>query len=109
MDSSKQRDNFRMKELSEAVGDMTVSLHFDRRLYKEDIRGSKAHVAMLARQGIITDDDNQKIRGGLTEIEVEIEEGSFPWRPELEDIHMNIERRLYEKIGETSGKLHTAR
>ena len=109
MDSSKQRDNFRMKELSEAVGDMTVSLHFDRRLYKEDIRGSKAHVAMLARQGIITDDDNQKIRGGLIEIEVEIEEGSFPWRPELEDIHMNIERRLYEKIGETSGKLHTAR
>lgn len=98
-----------MKELSETVGDMTVSLHFDRRLYKEDIRGSKAHVAMLARQGIITGEDNEKICAGLSEIETEIEEGSFPWRPELEDIHLNIERRLHEKIGETAGKLHTAR
>ncbi len=87
----------------------TVSIHYDRRLYREDIRGSIAHARMLARQGIITHDEAETIRGGLLDIQQEIEADSFPWRPELEDIHMNVEARLKEKIGDVAGKLHTAR
>ena len=87
----------------------TVSIHYDRRLYKQDIAGSMAHARMLARQGIITDEDRDAILEGLEEVRAEIEDGSFPWREELEDIHMNIERRLHEKIGGAAGRLHTAR
>ncbi len=87
----------------------TVSIHYDRRLYREDVRGSIAHAQMLAKQGIITDEDAKVIRHGLLDIRQEIEAGTFPWRPELEDIHMNIESRLKEKIGDVAGKLHTAR
>ena len=87
----------------------TVSIHYDRRLYKQDIAGSMAHARMLARQGIITDEDRDAILAGLVEVRAEIEDGSFPWREELEDIHMNIERRLHEKIGAAAGRLHTAR
>ena len=87
----------------------TVSIHYDRRLYKQDIAGSMAHARMLARQGIITDEDREAILEGLEEVRAEIEDGSFPWREELEDIHMNIERRLHEKIGAAAGRLHTAR
>ena len=87
----------------------TVSIHYDRRLYREDIRGSIAHAQMLAGQGIITDDEAKTIRRGLLDIQQEIESDVFPWRPELEDIHMNIEARLKEKIGDVAGKLHTAR
>ncbi len=87
----------------------TVSIHYDRRLYREDIRGSIAHALMLAKQGIITDDEAEAIRTGLLDIKQEIESETFPWRPELEDIHMNIESRLKEKIGPVAGKLHTAR
>ncbi len=87
----------------------TVSIHYDRRLYREDIRGSIAHAQMLAKQGIITDDDANAIRRGLLDIQQEIEAETFPWRPELEDIHMNVEARLKEKIGDVAGKLHTAR
>ena len=87
----------------------TVSIHYDRRLYREDIRGSIAHALMLARQGIITDQEAEAIRRGLLDIQQEIEAGTFPWRPELEDIHMNVEARLKEKIGDVAGKLHTAR
>ena len=87
----------------------TVSLHFDRRLYRQDIAGSIAHVRMLARQGIVTDPEALDIVRGLGEIREEIEEGRFPWREELEDIHMNIESRLFDKIGDVAGKLHTAR
>ena len=86
-----------------------VSIHFDRRLYKEDIRGSIAHARMLAKQGIISEGDSQAISSGLGEVRDEIESGTFPWSEELEDIHMNIESRLFEKIGDTAGKLHTAR
>ncbi len=89
--------------------DYTVSIHYDRRLYRQDIAGSIAHARMLARQGIITSEDADAIVAGLGEIRGEIESGSFPWRPELEDIHMNIERRLHEKIGAAAGRLHTAR
>ena len=87
----------------------SVSIHFDRRLYKQDIAGSIAHVRMLARQRIITDSEAEAIVSGLEEIREEIEADTFPWREELEDIHMNVERRLFEKIGEVAGKLHTAR
>lgn len=88
----------------------TVSIHYDRRLYRQDIAGSIAHARMLAKQGIITQEEARKIAEGLGQIQGEIEGGTFPWRPELEDIHMNVERRLHEVIGaETAGKLHTAR
>ena len=87
----------------------TVSIHYDRRLYRQDIAGSIAHARMLAKQGIITGEDAAAITQGLREIEREIEDGKFAWRPELEDIHMNVESRLHEKIGEVAGRLHTAR
>lgn len=86
-----------------------ASLPFDRRLYREDIEGSIAHAKMLARQGIILDKEAELIIMGLNSIREEIEKGEFPFRPELEDIHTNIEARLYDKIGEVAGKLHTAR
>ena len=87
----------------------TVSLHYDRRLYRQDIAGSIAHARMLGRQGIVSEDEAAAVVDGLKAVRREIEDGDFPWRPELEDIHMNVERRLFEKIGETAGKLHTAR
>ena len=91
------------------VSTYTVSIHYDRRLYRQDIAGSIAHARMLGRQGIISDDEAAAIVDGLMVVRNEIEDGDFPWRAELEDIHMNIERRLFETIGETAGKLHTAR
>ncbi len=93
----------------DAASGYTVSIHYDRRLYRQDIAGSMAHARMLARQGIITDEDRDAIVAGLEEVRAEIEDGSFPWREELEDIHMNVERRLHEKIGAAAGRLHTAR
>ncbi|MDE2824019.1 MAG: argininosuccinate lyase, partial [Chloroflexota bacterium] len=87
----------------------TVSLHYDRRLYRQDIAGSVAHARMLARQGIIGNDEAERLVAGLEEIREEIEADAFPWRDELEDVHMNIERRLFETVGEVAGKLHTAR
>ena len=95
-----------MREVSSAY---TVSIHYDRRLYRQDIAGSIAHARMLAKQGIITDADAAAIERGLLEIRREIEDGNFVWRPELEDIHMNVESRLHEKIGDAAGRLHTAR
>jgi argininosuccinate lyase len=87
----------------------TVSIHYDRRLYKQDIAGSMAHARMLARQDIISKRDGQAIVEGLAAIQEEIRDGSFPWKEELEDIHMNIEARLFDKIGDAAGRLHTAR
>ena len=87
----------------------TCSLHFDRRLYGQDIAGSMAHARMLGRQGIITPDDAGQIVQGLTEIQQEIESGEFVFDPALEDIHMAIEARLIAKIGDVGRKLHTAR
>lgn len=95
-----------MKEVSSTY---TVSIRYDSRLYRQDIAGSVAHVRMLAKQGIVSPDEADLIVRGLEEVQEEIESGDFPWREELEDIHMNVERRLYEKIGETAGRLHTAR
>jgi len=86
-----------------------ASLPWDRRLYKQDILGSQVHCRMLAKQGIISREEEELILKGLGEILREIESGEFPFSMELEDIHMNIERRLMEKIGDVGGKLHTAR
>ena len=85
------------------------SIHYDRRLYRQDIAGSIAHARMLAAQGIISQQDAAAIVEGLERVRAEIEAGSFPWRQELEDVHMNVERRLFETIGEAAGRLHTAR
>ena len=89
-------------ELMQAIN---VSIDFDKRLAAQDIRGSKAHSAMLAAQGIITKKDMRAIHKGLTEIEKEIENGTFPWSRDLEDIHLNIESRLKDKIGDAAGRL----
>ncbi len=94
---------------AELASDYTVSVHYDRRLYREDIRGSIAHVRMLAKQGIVTQDEADRIVDGLRRVEQEIASGEFKWRPELEDIHMNVESRLFELIGDVAGRLHTAR
>ncbi|MEW6410558.1 MAG: argininosuccinate lyase [Nitrospirota bacterium] len=94
---------------SRLVEDFTESISFDKRLWRYDIKGSIAHARMLAREGIINRDESKNIINGLREIEKEIEDGRFVFRPELEDIHMNIESALIEKIGEAGGKLHTAR
>ena len=87
----------------------TVSIDYDRRLYKQDIAGSTAHAKMLAKQNIISQDDAAQITRGLEAIEKEISDGTFPWDPALEDIHMNIESRLRQIIGLPAGRLHTAR
>jgi argininosuccinate lyase len=89
--------------------DYTVSIHYDRRLYKQDIAGSKAHAAMLAQQGIIPEEDAGAIIAGLSAVQEEIERGDFPWNPALEDLHMNIERRLTDLIGPAGARLHTGR
>ena len=87
-----------------------ASIHYDRRLYRQDITGSIAHARMLSEQGIISNKDGELIIMGLVSIREEIEKGDFPWKEVLEDIHMNVEARLHEKIGgETAGKLHTGR
>ncbi len=88
---------------------INASIGFDRKLWREDIHGSRAHAAMLARQGVITAEDADLIREGLTAIESEIGHGEFIFKTELEDIHMNVEARLAELIGPAAGRLHTAR
>jgi argininosuccinate lyase len=88
---------------------INASIDIDRRLWRQDIAGSKAHAAMLAAQGIITKDDDAKIQAGLDQIAAEIEAGTFPFSAEYEDIHLNIEARLTERIGEAGKRLHTAR
>jgi len=89
--------------------DYVASISFDQRLYRQDITGSIAHAKMLAKQGIITESDAETIIKGLSSIQEEIEQGKFQFQTEREDIHMNIEARLFEKVGDVAGKLHTAR
>ncbi len=89
--------------------DINVSIDFDRHLYRQDIAASKAHAAMLAKQGIITAQDAKRIAHGLDTILSEIESGKFAFKRALEDIHMNVESRLAELVGEPAGRLHTAR
>ncbi len=88
---------------------INASIGFDRRLAKQDIEGSRAHAAMLAAQGIITANDAEAIREGLLTVLSEIENDTFPYKVELEDIHMNVEARLKEIVGEPAGRLHTGR
>ncbi len=93
-------------ELMQAIN---VSIGFDKRLAAQDLAGSRAHAAMLRTAGVITSEDEAAIQGGLATIEAEIAAGTFPFRDEYEDIHMNVEARLRELIGPAAGRLHTAR
>ncbi len=88
---------------------INASIGYDRRLAPQDIEGSRAHAAMLAAQGIVTDSDAEAIREGLLTVLSEIEAGTFRFSAALEDIHMNVESRLRELIGDAAGRLHTAR
>jgi argininosuccinate lyase len=92
-----------------SVDKFCASITYDKRLYAYDIQGSIAHAIMLAHCGIITDDEAGQIKAGLEEIKAEIDSGNFEFKLELEDIHMNIESALIEKIGPAGEKLHTAR
>ena len=87
----------------------TVSIHYDRRLYRHDIAGSIAHARMLGKQGIISEEDAGLIVEGLGKVRQEIQEDKFPWDAALEDLHMNIESRLHALIGPAAGRLHTGR
>ena len=91
------------------VARFTASVTFDQRLYRHDIMGSIAHATMLAKVGVLTDAERDSIIDGLTTIRSEIEAGTFDWRVDLEDVHMNIEARLTDRIGVTGKKLHTGR
>ena len=91
------------------VARFTASVDFDKRLYKHDIQGSIAHATMLAKVGVLSEAERDSIIEGLEAIRAEIEAGQFDWRVDLEDVHMNIEARLTEKIGITGKKLHTGR
>ncbi|HKK97076.1 MAG TPA: lyase family protein, partial [Marivita sp.] len=88
---------------------INASIGFDKRMAAQDIAGSRAHAAMLAAQGIVTASDAEAMREGLLTVLSEIETGSFEYSTALEDIHMNVEARLKEVIGEPAGRLHTGR
>lgn len=92
-----------------SVEAFSASIHYDSRLYKYDIAGSKAHAAMLADNGILSSDELSAIVDGLSSIEQEIDSGSFEFKRELEDVHMNIEKALIERIGPAGAKLHSGR
>ena len=97
------------KSTDEMINDFQASIDFDKRMYNEDIAGSIAHATMLAKAGIISEQDRENIVNGLKDIYKKIEEGNFSFEVALEDIHMNIEKRLTDAIGEAGGRLHTAR
>jgi len=97
------------KDADKLAAEYTASIPIDWRLYPYDIAGSIAHARMLAEQGIISKEEAEVITDGLASIKKEIEQGKLQFKTELEDIHMNIEARLMEKVGEVGGKLHTAR
>jgi len=97
------------KKTHELAESFSASIDIDKRLYREDIEGSIAHAKMLGKTGLITKKETERIINGLKKIQKEIEAGKFPFREEYEDIHLNIEERLIEMIGDTGGKLHTGR
>ncbi|WP_210397162.1 argininosuccinate lyase [Motiliproteus sediminis] len=110
MSNTNQQWGGRFSEATDAfVARFTASVDFDQRMYRQDIQGSIAHATMLAKVGVLTDDERDAIIDGLTEILGEIERGEFEWSVELEDVHMNIEAALTKKIGITGKKLHTGR
>ena len=95
--------------VAEFVLRYTASVGFDQRLALADIAGSLAHAAMLAEVGLISAQDRADIERGLTQIRGEIERGEFDWQLALEDVHLNVERRLTELVGDAGKRLHTAR
>jgi argininosuccinate lyase len=97
------------QETDKLTEEFTASISFDKRLYKYDIQGSRAYSEALAKAGVISPDEKKQILQGLQEIEGEIEQGTLPFSASTEDIHMHIEQRLIEKIGDVGGKLHTGR
>jgi argininosuccinate lyase len=100
----------RFSEATDAfVAEFTASVQFDQRFYRQDIAGSIAHATMLAKVGVLSASERDDIINGLTTIQAEIEAGDFEWRIDLEDVHMNIEARLTDRIGITGKKLHTGR
>ena len=111
--NTQQRNQLVVGRLTEStdafVEAFTASIDFDQRLYKHDIAGSKAHAKMLNKVGILTNEEVSDIHKGLDEIQADIESESLEWSVQLEDIHMNIEARLTDKIGITGKKLHTGR
>ena len=98
---------------SEPVSDLvkryTASVDFDQRMWRQDIRGSLAHAKMLARQGIIAAQDLADIERGMAQVSAEIESGKFEWSIDLEDVHLNIEKRLTALVGDAGKRLHTGR
>ena len=100
----------RFSEATDAfVAEFTASVQFDQRFYKQDIAGSIAHATMLAKVDVLSEQERDDIIEGLTAIKADIEAGNFEWRIDLEDVHMNIESRLTQRIGITGKKLHTGR
>ena len=97
------------KTTDEMINEFQASIAFDRRMYREDIAGSLAHAAMLTKAGILSEEDHAAIAAGLRDILEQIERGEFEFSTELEDIHMNIEKRLTDAIGDAGSRLHTAR
>ena len=97
------------RDTDASVEEFTSSISFDQRMYRQDILGSMAHARMLGKCGIITQTETEQILGGLQSILTDIEAGNFTFEIALEDIHMNVEKRLTERIGPVGGKLHTAR
>ena len=97
------------KETNKLLEKFNASITFDKRMYEEDIKGSIAHSRMLAKQGIIAENEQKEIENGLLQIKEEIQSGKFEFKIEDEDIHMSIEKRLTQIIGAVAGKLHTAR
>ena len=95
--------------MSDLVKRYTSSVFFDKRLWKADIQGSLAHAEMLAAQGVITPDDHAAIARGMAQITQEIESGAFEWKLDLEDVHLNIEARLTQLVGDAGKRLHTGR
>lgn len=97
------------QQTDSSVEKFTESVSFDQRLYRHDIMGSAAHARMLVRAGVLTEKEGDAIIQGLNRIEKDIQAGKFNWKLELEDVHMNIESALVERIGEAGKKLHTGR
>jgi len=110
MKDSKKLWGGRFSDETDALAqEFNNSLAFDRRLWREDLANSRAHARMLARKGVLSAEDVKAILNGLDIIESEIQGGRFPWREEYEDVHMNIEARLAELVGDPGKRLHTAR
>ena len=97
------------KETDKLVYNFNASISFDKRFYEQDIQGSKAHVMMLAKQGILTDDEKQQILDGLESIRKDVENGKLEITEEYEDIHSFVEANLIDRIGDAGKKLHTGR